>query len=266
MTVQSLTTERGPSAARGAVLLARVLAVASALFWGVLFFGIIDLSVVVMQDWRFHEHYLLEAGWGLLYTGLVMLPLLVWAAVPRCVVLLQEVLAVAVAVFVTGLAALAPGQLVPAVFLALSALVPALLARLPLSLPSVQPRRVHPLLASLVALALAGGVAYAVAMIRAAYAGVPDDNTWGLMHLPMQAALALALPAVVAVVALAHAAGQPRWRVGLAFPAITAAGLGAVSVAYPDHLGSLGLVGGAVCLAWAVALGASGFVLRDAAV
>lgn len=266
MTVQPLTTERGPSAARGAVLLARALAVASALFWGVLFFGIIDLAVVVARDERFAEHYLLEAGWGLLYTGLVMLPLLVWAAVPRYVVLLQQILAVAVAVFVTGLAALAPGQLVPAVFLALSALVPALLSRLPLGLPPVQPGRVHPLLTSLVGVASVGGVAYAVAMIRAAHAGVPDDNTWGLMHLPMQAALGLALPAVVAVVAVAHAAGQPRWRVGLAFPAITAAGLGVVSLVYPDHLGSLGPLGGAVCLAWAVVLGASGIVVRDAAV
>lgn len=263
MTSDFATTTVRPGASRGAVWAARVLAVVLALFWGVLFFGIIDLSVVVLRDERFDEHYLLEAGWGLLYTALVMLPLVVWAASPRTVVLLQQVLAAAGAVLVAGLAAMALGQVLPAAFLAASALVPAALAGRSLRLPRATPGELHPVLVVLVVTALAGSVVYAVAMVRASYAGVPDDNTWGLMHLPMQAALGLAVTGATAVVALAQAARRAHWRIGLVFPAITAAGLGACSLVYPDHLGSLGTGGGAAAVLWALALLASGAVVRD---
>jgi hypothetical protein len=62
---------------------ARVFAALAALFWAVLFFGILDLSVVPSGDVRFYEHYLLETGWGLLFTFLVPLPLLAWAVRPQ---------------------------------------------------------------------------------------------------------------------------------------------------------------------------------------
>ena len=43
---------------------ARVVAGLAAGFWGFLWFGLIDLLVVVEQDERFHRHYLLESGPG----------------------------------------------------------------------------------------------------------------------------------------------------------------------------------------------------------
>lgn len=265
MTSKIAPSSSAPTASRGAVWAARGIAVVSALFWGVLFFGIVDLGTVLLQDERFHEHYLVEAGWGLLYTVLVMLPLLVWAVSVRSVVLLQQLLATAAAVLVAGLAGAALGQVLPAVFLALSAWVPAILARRSLSLPRVSVAQTHPLLAALAGVALVGAVAYAVVVLRASYARVPDDNTWGLLHLPMQAGLGLAIATTTAVVALAQAAGRERWRVGTVFPAVAAGALGAFSLAYPDHLASLGTVGGALALAWTVALLASGLVVRDRA-
>ena len=43
-----------------------MVAALAAVFWGFLWFGLIDLLVVLEQDERFHEHYLFESGWGLL--------------------------------------------------------------------------------------------------------------------------------------------------------------------------------------------------------
>lgn len=262
MTSKIAPSSSAPTASRGAVWAARGIAVVSALFWGVLFFGIVDLATVLLQDERFHEHYLVEAGWGLLYTVLVMLPLLVWAVIVRSVVLLQQLLATAAAVLVAGLAGAAPGQVLPAVFLALSAWVPAILVRRSLRLPRMAPAQTHPLLAALAGVALVGAMAYAVVVLRASYVGVPDDNTWGLLHLPMQAGLGLAIAATTAVVALVQAGGQEPWRVGTVFPALAAGGLGAFSLVYPDHLASLGNVGGALTLVWALALLASPLVVR----
>jgi hypothetical protein len=61
---------------------ARAFAAVSALWWSVLFFGIIDLTVPFDQDPRFLDNFLLETGWGLLYTFLVAAPLLALALRP----------------------------------------------------------------------------------------------------------------------------------------------------------------------------------------
>ena len=52
---------------------ARLIAAVSAVVWGLLFFGVIDLLVAVEHTPGFYESYLLETGWGLLYTFLVAL-------------------------------------------------------------------------------------------------------------------------------------------------------------------------------------------------
>jgi hypothetical protein len=74
--------ESPPSAAVGA----RIAAVAAAVAWGFCFFGLIDLLVVLIQDDRFYDYYLLETGWGLLYTVLVAFPLATFAFRPRSLV------------------------------------------------------------------------------------------------------------------------------------------------------------------------------------
>ncbi len=61
---------------------ARVVAARAVVFWGLLWFGLIDLLVVIEQDERFHEHYLFESGWGLLYLVVVAVPLVVLAMRP----------------------------------------------------------------------------------------------------------------------------------------------------------------------------------------
>ena len=43
---------------------ARAVTSVAALFWGVAFFGVIDLLVVPLQDEAFFQHYVLEAAGG----------------------------------------------------------------------------------------------------------------------------------------------------------------------------------------------------------
>lgn len=60
----------------------RVLAAVLAIFWGYLFFGLIDLAVVFDRTPGFYESYLLETGWGILYSFLVAAPLVGWCSSP----------------------------------------------------------------------------------------------------------------------------------------------------------------------------------------
>jgi len=236
---------------------ARVVAIAAAIFWGVLFFGITDLLVVPDQDERFYEHYLLETGWGLLYTMLVMLPLVFLAVQPSWQVFPQQLTAVALTVLLCGLFTPAAGQVFVAFLLAITVTVPSVLAERPLwPIRGLSVRGANPWLSTLVLLAAAAAVVYAVQMIEAANAGRPDDNTWGLMHLPMQAALGLALAGSAAISVLAGASGASGWKLSVLPSSVSAVWLGAVSVAYPTHLGSLGWSGGIAAIVWGLAFAA----------
>lgn len=230
---------------------------------GVLFFGIIDLTVAIDQDERFLEHYLLETGWGLLYTVLVMVPLLLWGVHPRQEVLLQQVFATGVAVMLSGLAALAVGQCVAAALVALSAVAPLRVAGRPALLwKGLSIRGANLGLLTLAMVAVVASVIYAVAMVAAAYSDAVDDETWGLWHLPMQAGFGLALAASAVVGVTAAAAGTPGWQLSFMPAALSAAWFGVVSMLYPNHLGSLGALGGAACVAWGVALAVSALLMR----
>ena len=262
MTSQSGAAGTVREAPRGRVVAARLTAVGAALFWGVAFFGIVDLSVVPTQDEGFFQFYVLETSWGLLYTVLVMVPLLLWARDPFNDVLLQQVLAVALGVVVSGVAARAVGQGVAGTLLAVSALVPAALAG-----HSLRPRHrlrvrdVNRWLGALALVALAGSIVFAAAMIRFADAGAPDDNTWELMHLPMQAAFGLALAGSAVVAVGAGPSSHSRWRLPFMPAAVSAVWFGAVSVLYPDHVGSLGTLAGAACAGWGIAFGLGALVV-----
>src|SRR5947209_2955617 len=52
----------------------RVAAVVAAAFWGLFFYGLIDL-LAFLQGEEFHASLLLSTGWGLLYVFLVAAPL-----------------------------------------------------------------------------------------------------------------------------------------------------------------------------------------------
>ena len=109
---ESVTSTEGRPSASGAAtrgdavrghIIARIVTIVVALFWGVLFFGVIDLITVPIHDETFYQHYLIETGWGLLYTLLVMVPLILWAVRPQWRVFPQQVFVVAAAVLLTGL-------------------------------------------------------------------------------------------------------------------------------------------------------------------
>jgi hypothetical protein len=229
---------------------ARVWTLLAGLFWGVLFFGLIDLQVVVARNEVFYLHYVLEAGWGLLYTVLVMAPLLGWAARPRLMVLPRCVVASGAAVLLSGIAFGSVGQAAAGLALLVSA-APGLWATRGRASWRWSAGRAPAIVVGLGAL---GAAAYVGQLVAAVRSGRTDEETWGLMHLPMQAALAVAVPSCLAVaLLLAPAAG---WRTGILLPAVAAAGLGLVCVAYPDHLGSAGSVAGWAMLAWAVLVSA----------
>jgi hypothetical protein len=239
----------------GAPVIARVLAVVFALFWAVPFFGVIDLLVVVVQDEVFYEHYIVEAGWGLLYTVLVPVPLIAWAVRPQWLVLAQQVVAAGGAVLMIGVIALVFGQLFVGAVLLSAGLAFWLSTGRPLwPPPGLLLRGANRPLLALVGVSAAAAVVYAWRMVDAAHTGQPDDDTWGLMHLPMQAAFGVALAASAALAVLAGAVGAPGWRFAVLPAAVSAAWFGTVCVAYPDHVGSIGKVGGVAAICWGLAL------------
>jgi len=83
------------------------------------------------------------------------------------------------------------------------------------------------------------------------------------MPLPMQAGFALAVPVAAAVAVLALANGVVGWWFAIVPPAGCALWFGAVSVKYPELVGSLGGLHGGLVAGWglavAVALWTTGF-------
>src|SRR5437764_12035034 len=69
---RDLRAEKRPSSRRQAVL--QILAAALAVFWGLAFYGLIDL-LAFAQGPEFHATVLLSTGWGLLFLFLVAAPL-----------------------------------------------------------------------------------------------------------------------------------------------------------------------------------------------
>lgn len=237
--------------ARGPALGARIVAALAALAWGFFFFGLIDLAVVILQDEQFYEMYLLETGWGLLYTVLVAVPLVAFALRPRSPLLLNQLMAVAAAVSLAAIITPALPQLIAATALVATAVALAALSRQRLSPIHGWPAQgADGLLAVLVVVAAVPAVAYAAQMIHAARSGKPDDETWWLNHLPMQAAFGVAVVVTAALATMGEASGEPGWRVPAWSAAVSAAWLGAVSVVYPDHLGSLGSTLGTAAVVW----------------
>ena len=226
--------------ARGSRVAARLVAALAAVFWGFFWFGLIDLLVVVDQDERFHEHYLLESGWGLLYLVLVTVPLVVLAVRPGEPVALVQLTVCTGAVLVGGAWGLAWPQLLNGLGLALTVL---LLARLGGASP-VSWRRPDPAVLLLAVVALPAAVVYGHPLAR--NTTDVEEITNGVSHYPMQAALGLA---VVGVVGLAAATRSrlPAWTA-----AFSAVWLGVESIVYPDLAASLGATGGSLTVVWGV--------------
>ncbi len=189
----------------------------------------------------------LETSWGLLYTVLLPVPLLAWALRPAGWVG-PQIVGIAAAVLAAGMAAAAWGQVFVAFLVAASAAFPRMWRpqpnwslRLALARPAFWP------VDALVGLAIGAALVHVWEVVDAARSGVRDDETWYLMHLPMQAAFALAVPAAAMIGVLALANGVGGWWFAIVPPAGCAMWFGAVSIKYPDAVGSLGDRAGGAC-------------------
>jgi hypothetical protein len=172
----------------GRAVWSRVGAVALALWWATGFFGVIDLLVGItpMEFPGFEPFVVVETSWGLLFTALVPMPLIAWAVRPVAWVG-PQVLGVAAAVMVAGIAATAWGQVLVAVLVAACAGFPRMWRPRPdLSIRRVALSRMFWPVDALVAVGMAAAVVHAWDVLTTARTGVKDDDTWDLMHLPMQ--------------------------------------------------------------------------------
>jgi hypothetical protein len=255
MTVGPADLERA-----GEVRAARWLAGVSAFFWAVVFYGLVDLTTVIARTAGFEDTYLLEAGWGLLFTVVLAVPLAALARRPGQPALLLTVAAVAAALGVTAVAALSWGQLVPAGLLAGTVAFLTDLAR-----GSVRPTQgwrlpaADPVLALLALVVAAPAGAYAFTAVRAYHAReAPTDYiTRGLDHWPVQAALALAVLLVSGVVAAGVRGRWPGTLVSAVTVSVSVAWLGLLSIWFPDHAASLGRSWGLAAVIWSGAFGAA---------
>jgi len=236
--------------ARGRRVAARVVAGLAAVLWGFFWFGLIDLLVVVEQDERFHEHYLLESGWGLLYLVLVTVPLVVLARRPGDPVALAQLAVATLAVLVGAVWGVAWPQLWNGLGLVLTVGLLAWLGRA----RTVRWQRPDPVLALLAVVGLPAAVVYGAPLAR--NTTDVEDITNGVSHYPMQASLALAVVGLVALAAVTRSR-LPAWTA-----AFSAVWLGVESVVYPDLKASLGTTGGALTAAWGVLVVAAVEVAR----
>jgi hypothetical protein len=227
-------------------LVARVVAALSAVVWGLLDFGLIDLVTAVFRNPVFAQHYMLEVGWGLLYLVLVAGPCLALVVRPSAGLWHWQLWLVALSLALAGCVARQPGHLVPAAAIASTA---ALLwwlggARRP-------PTRWEP--SAPVWVAAAGVLPWIWYAVRMARSTFNDEITNGLTHYPAQGALGLAL-----VLGAVLVAGTPVGSSGRRLHALFVGGsgltLGAESVVNPDLVGTLGTVGGVAAVVWSVAL------------
>ena len=243
----------------------RAVAWTAGMFWLVPFFGLVDLSVPLFFQSRpeFYEGYLIESGWGVLFTFFAGLPLCFLGARPRWTSAALVSGAAGVAVLITSVAAGQPLHLVIAAALVLPSVAIIFLdpgiggtGQWPLfngaSLTATRAGIGVPLL-GLALIALPPAIVYASAMVYAAITAVPEpDYTYVFDHYPVQAASALVIPLATALLALL----APGWRPMAFLVAAGTAWFGLVSVVYPAHLGSWGAVWGWTAVAWAVALAA----------
>lgn len=237
-----------PSATR-TTRLQRIAALTAAVFWGFFFFGLIDL-LGFLQGAEFHPTVVLSTGWGLLFVFLVAVPLCatVFGRGDSTKSVAAELVAVALALAAAAGLAQSARHLLPAVGIAATAALiatrnaerrPLLLTRWRLSWPSM----------AMAALAIGPCVYYAWTSARTTGTSAITDDTWGLDHWPVQAALPLAA-LLVAGIAAGHPSG---WRVPM-WTVVAATGwFAVVALAEPDLTASVGRVWAGAMLVWALA-------------
>jgi hypothetical protein len=210
------------------------------LFWGFVWFGLIDLLVVVEQDVIFYQDYILESGWGLLFLVLVAVPFVLLTINPGFPVAVSQLAVVSIALLIGGLMRPTWPQLLNGLGLLLTVVVVAWIGDGRL----VSWRRPDLALSVLALAALPAAVAYDYPLITNTAA--EEDFTNGVSHWPMQASLALAIVGLVGLAAVTRAR-LPGWTA-----AFSGLSLGIESAVYPDLYASLGRAGGLLTAGWAV--------------
>lgn len=251
---------------RGELRAARAVAAVGVVVWCGIYFGVVDLLTPLEQAPGFSRVYLLEAGWGLLFTVLVSFPLLVLVFRPGAPALLAQVTVVGLAVGLTAMASGQLAQLVPAAVLVLNAAFAADLARGYVRPPGgwAWPQYDQWVLGAVV-VAVPVAANYAWDAMRTFHAAEgPVDETMGLDHWPVQAALHVAIVLVATVVAAGVALGWAGTLVSALSVSVTAMWLGATSIAYPTHAASLGDIAGAAAVFWGLGFGALAVLRRGA--
>ena len=234
---------------QGRGLMVRILAALSAAFWGLAFYGLIDL-LAFAQGAEFHATLLLSTGWGLLFLLLVAAPLATLCVRPSAVssAALAEVALVGVAVVLAAGAGGASRQLLVAAGLLVTVAALAAVARYRYQ-PLVPAWRWSSPTGALVILAIGPCCAYAWTAARTTGGTALTDDTWGFDHWPVQAALPVAL-LLISALAAGHPAGWrlPTWSAGAA-----AAWFAVVCWLEPGLIGSVSRPWAAITFAWAMA-------------
>lgn len=230
----------------------------SGLFVLLLFFALVDLTVPLFLQSRpeFYESYLLETGWGVLFTFFVGIPFCVLGSRPESVSAALLPVVAATAVLVAAVASAQPTHLaIAGGLLAPIAVIVLFDRRTALEAVRTAGRFHWPTLAlSIIALPVAA--LFAFEMAAAAREGRhPVGLTYDFDHWPIQAAAALVIPLAGAMLSFR----LPGWRLMVFLVAAGTAWLGTVSIIYPDHAGSLGTVTGWAAAIWAAGLAASAF-------
>jgi hypothetical protein len=232
-------------------------------FWLLLFFGLTDLSVPLFFQTRpeFYEGYLIETGWGVLFTFFAGLPMCFLGARPAWISAALVTAAAGIAVLIAAIASAQPELLIIVAALLLPAAVLWALARSARRHDGAPKRSIPPggqsgfgvrlPILGLALVALPPAIIFAAEMIETARSGDPEpDYTYVFDHYPIQAASVLVIPLATALLALR----LPGWRPMTFLVASGTAWFGIVSIVYPDHLGSWGTAWGWTAVAWAVAL------------
>lgn len=242
-------TAGGSAPAPGLSRSARVVAFLLGLFWGWLFFGLIDL-LVFLQGAEFHESFHLETGWGLLFVFIVAAPLIAVAAAPGRVIpaVFQQVLLAAGAVTIGAALSASSTHFLLAIGLGFTALVVTATSD-DMQVGLLLPRQWAWWPGALAVVGAGPWFVYALAAAENARAGLRGGETLGLDHWPVQAALAIGIILVASLAAtLPHGWVVPTWCVG-----VCAVWLGCGSLIYPDLDASLGRPWDAAAVAWGLA-------------
>lgn len=222
------------------IVLRALMVLFAASWWILPAMGVIDLTVTWDEEWP----VVLEAGWGVLFTGLGLSFFLSGVAPRIAGAALVHGYVVTATLVVAAVAGLEPETWWIFVMLAIQLPLLRLLAR---RAPGVQ-RGLHPALAALAALAAPVGLGYAWSMADKNRQALPHgDITNDVDHFSVQAALGLAL----VLLPLAAALLPGTRRLLGTVTALMAGYLGLVSYHWQDQLGGFSQPWSVATMGWA---------------